>query len=69
MRKIIAIGECVLDILFDGDAPRVSAPGGLILNVASNLGRLGRNVSFVGEAARDRVGDMIVAFIFLFTLW
>lgn len=60
MRKIIAIGECVLDILFDGDAPRVSAPGGLILNVASNLGRLGRNVSFVGEAARDRVGDMIV---------
>lgn len=60
MRKIIAIGECVLDILFDGDMPRVASPGGLILNVASNLGRIGREVSFVGEAARDRVGDMIV---------
>ncbi len=60
MRKIIAIGECVLDILFDGDAPRLLSPGGLILNVASNLGRIGREVSFVGETARDRVGDIIV---------
>lgn len=60
MRKIIAIGECVLDILFDGDVPRASLPGGLILNVAANLGRIGREVSFVGEAARDRVGDMII---------
>lgn len=60
MRKIIAIGECVLDIIFDGDVPKMSSPGGLILNVASNLGRLGHEVNFVGEAARDRVGDIIV---------
>lgn len=60
MRKIIAIGECVLDIVFDGEQPRSSAPGGLILNTAAKLGHLGHGVTMVGEAARDRVGDIIV---------
>ncbi len=60
MRKIIAIGECVLDVIFRENRPELSAPGGLILNIAANLGRRRIPVSFVGEAARDRVGDILV---------
>lgn len=63
MRKIIAIGECRLDIYFRNDAPRLSAPGASILNAAASLGKHNHDISFVGEAAADHVGDMLVDFL------
>lgn len=63
MRKIIAIGECVLDVLFRNDHPVASFPGGRLLNAAAMLGSEGHQVYFVGEAARDHVGDIIVDYL------
>jgi len=63
MRKIIAIGECRLDIFFRNNAPWLSLPGATILNAAASLGKRSREISFVGEAAADHVGDMLVEFL------
>lgn len=63
MRKIIAIGECALDVLFRNDCPWLSVPGASILNAAASLGKHGRDISFVGEAAADHVGDTVVDFL------
>lgn len=63
MRKIIAIGECRLDIYFRNDVPWLSLPGASVLNAAASLGKRNREISFVGEAAADHVGDMLVEFL------
>lgn len=63
MRKIIAIGRCGLDIIMEGTVPVCARPGGRIPNAAASLAAIGRHVSMVGEAGRDRVGDMVVGFL------
>lgn len=63
MRKIIAIGECGLDIEFQEGNPIKSFPGGRILNAAAMLGRTGHQVEFVGECGTDAIGDIIVDFL------
>ncbi len=63
MRKIIAIGECQLDILFRNECPWLSVPGAAILNAAASLGKHKHDISFVGEAAADHVGDTVVDFL------
>lgn len=72
MRRIILIGECALDIVFPSTQNNYplatlsnlnAIPGGRMLNAAALLGTLHDNVSYVGEAARDRIGDMIVSFL------
>lgn len=63
MRKIIAIGRCGLDIMMEGTVPVCARPGGRIPNAAASLASMGRHVSMVGEAGRDRVGDMVVGFL------
>lgn len=63
MRKIIAIGRCALDIVMEGGKPVTAFPGGRIVNAAASLGSLGYDVTMVGEAGRDRVGDMVVSFL------
>ncbi len=65
--KIIVIGECTLDIICPGECNGAATlrafPGGRLLNAAAILGRQGHDVAYVGEAARDRVGDIIVNFL------
>lgn len=72
MRRIILIGECALDIIFPTTQNNYplstlsnlnAVPGGRMLNAAALLGTLHDNVCYVSEAARDRIGDMIVAFL------
>lgn len=69
MRKVIFIGECALDILFSGSLGRegalesVAIPGGRMLNASALLGRIGADVTFVGEVARDAVGRLILDFL------
>lgn len=65
MRKIIIIGECTLDIIFPESTPTDSVevralPGGRLPNTAMLLGDHGHDVTFVGEAARDRIGDFLL---------
>lgn len=69
MRKIIVIGECTLDVVFpQGDTSAwplqlTARPAGRLLNAAALVSAAGHHVSFVGEAARDLTGDLIVNFL------
>ncbi len=63
MRKIIAIGECILDILFHDNTPVKAYPGGKLLNAAALLGETDKEVYYVAEAANDHVGNMVIDFL------
>lgn len=60
MKKIICIGECSLNIVFDGAAPVGAIPGGRIAAAAALMARDGFPVVMASEASSDPVGDMIV---------
>ena len=47
MRKVIGIGETILDILFKDSQPTAAVPGGSVFNGIISLGRLGVNVTFI----------------------
>lgn len=61
MRKVIGIGETILDILFRDGQPQAAVPGGSVYNAVMSLGRMGQNVTFISETGNDRVGEMILA--------
>lgn len=61
MRKVIGIGETILDILFRYGQPQAAVPGGSVYNAVISLGRMGQNVTFISETGNDRVGEMILA--------
>lgn len=63
MRKVIAIGQSVLDTVFKGNQPERSFVGGRIANAACILGSLGVHVSMVSECCADRVGDIIIDYL------
>ena len=63
MKRIIGIGETVLDIIFRGDQPVSAVPGGSTFNSMISLGRAGANCLFISETGDDRVGDVIVEFL------
>lgn len=61
MRKVIGIGETILDILFRNGQPQAAVPGGSVYNAVISLGRMGQHVTFISETGNDRVGEMILA--------
>ena len=63
MRKVIGIGETVLDIVFKNDKPVEAVPGGSTFNAMVSLGRVGANVSFVTETGDDHVGTIVRSFL------
>ena len=63
MRKVIGIGETVLDIIFRDDQPVSAVPGGSVFNSLISLGRSGIRTSFISETGNDRVGRTIVSFL------
>ena len=63
MRKIIGIGETILDIIFKNEQPTAAVPGGSVFNGIVSLGRLGMNVSMITETGNDRVGGIIKRFM------
>jgi fructokinase len=74
MRKVIGIGETVLDIIFKNESPRVgdqssgfqpigAVPGGSVFNGIISLGRAGVPASFISETGNDRVGQKICSFL------
>lgn len=63
MRKVIGIGETVLDIIFKNDQPIGAVPGGSVFNAIISLGRAGVNATFISETGNDRVGRHIISFM------
>ncbi len=63
MRKVIGIGETVLDIIFKNGKPIEAVPGGSSFNALVSLGRSGVNCSFISEAGNDRIGEYVIQFL------
>ena len=63
MRKVIGIGETILDIIFKDEQPVGAVPGGSMFNGLISLGRAGLNASFISETGDDRVGKRIISFM------
>ena len=63
MRKVIGIGETMLDIIFKNGKPIEAVPGGSTFNGIVSLGRAGVNATFISETGNDRVGEYVVDFL------
>ena len=63
MRKVIGIGETILDIIFRDQQPSAAVPGGSVFNGIVSLARTGVPVCFISETGNDRVGNIILKFM------
>lgn len=63
MRKIIGIGETILDILFKDHRAATSVPGGSTFNSMISIGRVGVPACFVSEIGGDEVGRIVRTFL------
>lgn len=63
MRKVIGIGETMLDIIFKNGKPIEAVPGGSTFNGIVSLGRAGVKAVFVSETGNDRVGEYVRDFL------
>lgn len=63
MRKIIGIGETIMDIIFKNGQPTAAVPGGSVFNSMISLGRLQQDVTMISETGNDRVGRLILDFM------
>ena len=63
MRKVIGIGETILDIIFRNEQPTAAVPGGSTFNGLISLGRMGLPVTMITETGNDRVGQTIKRFM------
>jgi fructokinase len=63
MKKIYAIGESLVDIIFRNNQPQAAKAGGAMLNTTVSLGRIGLPVSLITEYASDDVGNLINSFL------
>ncbi|GHT03368.1 fructokinase [Bacteroidia bacterium] len=59
MRKIIGIGETILDLIFQENRPQKAVPGGSTFNCMISLARCGLHTLFVSELGNDHVGELI----------
>ena len=62
-KRVIGIGETVLDILFKNDQPQKAVPGGSTFNSIVSLGRAGVSCAMLTEVGGDHVGDIICSFL------
>jgi fructokinase len=63
VRKVIGIGETVLDILFQNGQPQRAAPGGSVFNGMVSLSRCHIPALFISELGNDTVGQFIRSFM------
>ena len=63
MRKVIGIGETILDVIFKNDQPTAAVPGGSVFNGMISLGRLNVPALFISETGNDKVGRIIKDFM------
>jgi fructokinase len=62
-KRVIGIGETVLDILFKNDQPQKAVPGGSTFNSIVSLGRAGVSCAMVTEVGGDHIGDIICCYL------
>ena len=62
-RKVIGVGEAILDILFRDGRPVTAVPGGSCFNSIISVGRAGVPCVFVGYTGSDIVGQQTVDFL------
>ena len=63
IRKIVGIGETILDILFRDGQPVAAVPGGSSFNSIISVGRAGVPCTFVGYTGADIVGQQTIDFL------
>jgi fructokinase len=63
MKRIYAIGESLVDIIFRNGQPQAAKAGGAMLNTAISLGRIGLPVALITEYGSDDVGKLINSFL------
>ncbi len=63
MRKVIGIGDTILDVIFKDGKPVEAIPGGSVFNALVSLGRAHVPAVMVSKIGADRVGDHIVSFM------
>ena len=63
MRKVIGIGETILDILFKNKQPVAAVPGGSCFNSIISIGRTHTPCSFIGYAGDDEAGRQTLQFL------
>lgn len=67
MRKVIGIGETILDIIFRQDQPSAAVPGGSAFNAMISLGRTlgkeGIECGMITETGDDHIGEIVVNFM------
>lgn len=63
MRKVIGIGESILDIIFQGNQPVKAVPGGSVFNAMISLSRSRIPSCFISELGKDQVGRIIRNFV------
>ena len=63
MRKVIGIGETLLDIIFRNNRPVNAIPGGSTFNCMISLGRCNIPALFISELGNDRVGHLLQNFM------
>ena len=63
MRKVIGIGETVLDIIFKDEEPVSAVPGGSVFNALISLGRAGVKAALISETGNDHIGKKIIRFM------
>lgn len=62
-RKIIGVGESILDIIFRNGQPVAAVPGGSSFNSIVSVGRADTYAMFVGFTGMDIVGQQTVDFL------
>lgn len=63
MRKIIGVGESILDIMFEKNQPAKAIPGGSVFNGMVSLGRMQVPTCFISEVGQDKTGKIILDFM------
>lgn len=63
MRKVYAIGESLIDIIFNQQDVKAARAGGSMLNSAISLGRAGVDISFLSEFGEDQGGNFLAEFL------
>jgi fructokinase len=63
LRKVIGIGESVLDIIFQNGQVQRAVAGGSVFNAMVSLRRCGVPAVFVGELGNDEAGRLIGSFM------
>lgn len=63
MRKVVGIGETILDVIFQNNQPQKAVAGGSTFNCMVSLARCGVSTAFVSELGDDPVGRMIESFM------